>query len=164
LIVTTPSDPRQGAPAGHHSQDNTNNPVVTLASLMRRLSDVISAENEHIRAHRPAEARKLHEEKGKLSAAYTREMELVRKNGGITAFGNADQLRDLKRQTQTFSRLVDDHRKLVERSRAITEGMIKAISEEVSRRNRPAQTYGKNALPPRKTVERPTSLTLNQVI
>ena len=162
--MTSPSDPRQGPPSGREPQDNTSNPVVTLASLMRRLSDVISAENEHIRAHRPNEARKLHEEKGKLSAAYTREMELVRKNGGITTFGNPDQLRDLKRQTTAFNDLVEDHRKLVERSRAITEGMIKAISEEVSRRNRPVQAYGKNALPPRKTNTQPTSLTLNQII
>ncbi|RMF08076.1 MAG: hypothetical protein D6763_10840 [Alphaproteobacteria bacterium] len=144
--------------------DNTHNPVVTLISLTRRLAEIIATENRHLEARRPDEAKKLHDEKGRLSAAYAREMEIVRKNGGITAFGSAEQLRELKRQTANFQRLLDDHRRLVERSRAITEGILKAIGDEVARRNRPATGYGKNAVPPRQRFTPPTSLTLNQII
>lgn len=151
-------------PSPSDTQNNTHNPVISLISLSRRLAEVIAAENRHIEDRQPQEAQKLHQEKGRLAAAYAREMDMVRKNGGVTAFGTADQLRELKRQTGNFQRLLDEHRRLVERSRFVTEGILKAIGDEVARRNRPANGYGKNAVPERKGYTPPTSLTLNQII
>lgn len=166
--MATPSDTPPNKPAGipgdTQIMDNTRNPVVSLASIMRRLSEVIHAENDLIHDRRPGEIKHLQEEKGRLSAAYAKEMEFVRKNGGVSAFASADQLRELKRQTKAFNDLVENHRKLVERSRAITEGMLRAIGQEVARRNESANGYGNNALPPRPRTAAPATLTLNQVI
>lgn len=162
MATQTDTPPNKPAPAP--VMDNTRNPVVSLASIMRRLSEVIHAENDLIRDRRPGEIKGLQEEKGRLSAAYAKEMEFVRKNGGVSAFASADQLRELKRQTKAFNDLVENHRKLVERSRAITEGMLRAIGQEVARRNESANGYGNNALPPRPKSATPATLTLNQVI
>lgn len=144
--------------------NNTDNPVITITSLTRRLAEVIVAENRLLEERRPAETKPLVEQKGRLSTAYAQEMERVRKNGGITAFGTAEQLRELKRQTANFQRLLEDHRRLVERGKTLTEGILKAIGDEVASRNRPSQAYGKNARPERPRNNQPTSLALNQMI
>lgn len=144
---------------------DASNPLQTLIAVTRRLVSVVRSENEHMRARRrPAEARPLIEEKGRLAAAYARELDVMRKNGGVRAFGNADELRLLKRETSQFQKVLDDHRKLLERARSITEGVIKAIGDEVSRQQQPPQGYAKNAAPARPRTPQPTSLTLNQVI
>ncbi|MDA5193210.1 hypothetical protein [Govanella unica] len=140
-------------------------PIQTLIAVTQRLATVIMAENDHLRSRkRPADARPMIEEKGRLAAAYAREMEVMRKNGGVRAFGNANELRILKRETSLFQTALDDHRKLLERARAITEGIIKAVGDEVTRQNQSAMGYGKNAAPPRQRSAQPTSLTLNQVV
>lgn len=143
---------------------NIDNPVLTLTSLTRRLAEVIAAENSLLAERRPAETRDLVAEKNRLAMVYGRELEAVRKSGGVTAFGSADQLRDLKRQTAGFQRLLDDHRRLIERSRVITEGILKAVGDEVAVRDRGPAGYGGNARPGRKPQTRPTSLAFNQVI
>ncbi|RIK95571.1 MAG: hypothetical protein DCC73_04215 [Proteobacteria bacterium] len=144
--------------------DNAKNPVLTLISLTRRLGEVVRQENTLLNQRRPSEATTLIEEKGRLAAAYGREMDILRKNGGARAFGSADQLRELKRETSAFRKLLDEHRRILERVRTVSEGMLKAVGEEVARRSRPPQGYGKNAAPatPRQTP--PATLTLNQVI
>ncbi len=144
--------------------DNVANPVVTLTSLTRRLAEVIAAENRHLEARRPDEAKKLHDEKARLAAAYAREMDTVRNSGGATALGSAEQLRELKRQTGNLQRLLDDHQRLIYRVRMVTEGILKAIGDEVARRNQPQNGYGSNAAPQLRKDAPPTSLTLNQII
>lgn len=153
------------APIPAAAISDPNNPLQTLIAVTQRLVSVIMAENDHLRARkRPSDARALIEEKGRLAAAYAREMDVMRKNGGVRAFGTADELRHLKRETSQFQKVLDDHRKMLERARAITEGVIKAVGDEVSRQQQPPQGYGKNAAPARPRTPQPTSLTLNQVI
>lgn len=143
---------------------NARNPILTLISITRRLVEVIVAENTALAERRPSDAKGLIEEKGRLAAAYAQEMDIIRKNGGARAFGNADQLRELKRETSAFNRVLEEHRRLIERARFITEGMLKAVGDEVAKRNRPPQGYGKNAAPVAAKTVAPASLTLNQII
>lgn len=140
-------------------------PIDTLLAITQRLVDVITAENEHLKSSkRPAEARPLIEEKGRLSAAFTRELEFMKKNGGVKAFGSEEKIALLTEQTSLFQKLLDEHRKILERTRAITEGILKAVGDEVTRQNNAALGYGKNAAPPVPRALQPTSLSLNEVI
>lgn len=143
---------------------NARNPVLTLISLTRRLMEVVAAENTVLHERRPQDARPLIEEKGRLATAYAQEMDIIRKNGGARSFGNADQLRELKRETSLFNKVLEEHSRLINRARIVTEGMLKAVGDEVAKRNRPPQGYGKNAAPVEAKTAMPASLTLNQVI
>jgi hypothetical protein len=151
-------------PMANETLANARNPVLTLISLTRRLMEVIAAENTVLSERRPQDARPLIEEKGRLAAAYAQEMDIIRKNGGARSFANADQLRELKRETSLFNKVLEEHRRLVNRARIVTEGMLKAVGDEVARRNRPPQGYGKNAAPVESKIAIPATLTLNQVI
>lgn len=143
---------------------NARNPVLTLISLTRRLVDVITQENGLLKTRRPAEAKPLIEEKGRLAAAYAREMDLIRRQGGIKAFGNAEQLRELKHETSQFHAVLEEHHRMLERARAITEGMLKAVGEEVARRQQPARGYGKDAAFTAARQPAPASIALNEII
>lgn len=143
---------------------NARNPILTLISLTRRLVEVISQENGLLRTRRPAEAKTLIEEKGRLAAAYAREMDLVKRQGGITAFGTAEQLHELKRETSQFHTILEEHHRMLERARAITEGMLKAVGEEVARRQQPARGYDKGAAFAAARQPVPASIALNEII
>lgn len=140
------------------------NPVITLTLLTRRLTDVINQENALIKNRRPAEAKALIEEKSRLAAAYAREMDMVRRNGGVRAFATAEQLQELRSETAQFQKILDDHRRILERARALTEGMLKAVGDEVARRQQPAQGYGKNAALSNNRQNMPASIALNEII
>lgn len=143
---------------------DARNPILTLISLTRRMADLITQENGLLRTRRPSEARPLIEEKGRLAAAYAREMDLVKRQGGIKALGNAEQLRELKRETSQFHTILEEHHRMLERARAITEGMLKAVGEEVARRQQPSRGYDKGAAfaAARQTI--PASIALNEII
>lgn len=143
---------------------DARNPVVTLTLLTRRLTDVITQENALIGSRRPAEAKTLIEEKSRLAAAYAREMDMVRRNGGVRAFATAEQLQELRTETAEFQKILDDHRRILERARALTEGMLKAVGDEVARRQQPAQGYGKNAALSPARQNMPASIALNEII
>lgn len=140
------------------------NPVVTLTLLTRRLTEVINQENALIRNRRPSEAKSLIEEKARLAAAYAKEMDMVRRNGGVRAFATAEQLQELRAETAQFQKILDDHRRTLERARAITEGMLKAVGDEVARRQQPTQGYGKNAALRASRQNMPASIALNEII
>ncbi len=149
----------------HHFIEDARNPLVALMGLTKRLVEVIVAENAVLNNRkRASDAKHLIEEKSRLASAYAREMDVMRKNGGARAFGTADQLRELKRETAAFHQILDDHKQIVERARTLTEGMLKAVGDEVAKRNQPAQGYNKTAAPAKPRIATPTSLTLNEVI
>lgn len=138
------------------------NPLSVMIALTRRLISVITAENELIQnRHRYAEAKPLIEEKGRLAAAYAKEMESIRQKGGASALGSADQVKELKQETIRFRRVLDEHHSLLARARAITEGMFKAIGDEIARRNQPALGYTKGAAHAVSKTAMPTTLALN---
>lgn len=154
----TTADPLAAAAA------DARNPVLSLIALTRRLIEVITEENTLIKARRPLETTALVAEKGRLAAAYAEEMQAIRKRGGAGAIASAEDLRQLKADTGQFHALLEEHRRLIERARAITEGILKAVGEDIARQNRPAQGYGKNAVPVTARQALPATLTLNEVI
>lgn len=145
-------------------QENNTGPLVTLISLTRQLSQVILEENRLLETRRPRDVAHLNEEKIRLNAAYEQEIMTIAKNGGLAAIPDAPMLRQLKQETRLFNEILDRHKRILVRLRTVTESMVKAIGDEVTKHNNPLQSYGGNAAMAHRPNRPPTSLALNKLI
>ena len=145
--------------------DQSNStPLVTLISITRQLTRIILEENRLLETRRPREVVHLGEEKARLNAAYEQEIITIQKSGGLTAIPDAPMLRQLKQETRVFNEVLDTHKRILVRLRTVTESMVKAIGDEVTRINNPVQSYGGNATMAQRPNRPPTSLALNRII
>ncbi len=146
------------------SHENSSSPLASLISVTQQLTSVILEENRFLETRRPGEAAALAEEKGRLNAAYESEIMAIKKRGGLESLPDAPLLRQLKQETRTFHVALDKHKRILVRLRTVTESMVKAIGDEVSKRANPVQNYGGNAALAPSPHKAPTSLSLNQII
>ena len=146
------------------SQQNNSGPLLTLISLTRQLTQIILEENRLLETRRPRDVAHLAEEKSRLNAAYEHELMGLQKNGGIAAIPDAPMLRQLKQETRVFNEVLDTHKRILVRLRTVTESMVKAIGDEVTRLNNPVQAYGVNATIAPRPNRPPTSLALNRLV
>ncbi len=140
----------------------------SLLALTERLTGTIAAETALL-ATRPArELAQTQDEKLRLATLYSREMSaLAADPERIARIDPAlrDRLRDA---TRRFHQVAEEHSLRVRSLRTVSERMIKAIADEVTRRNRPVRSYDDKALMRPVAMSgmpvRPTSLALNQMV
>ena len=146
------------------THESSASPISSLISITKRLTSVILEENKLLETRRPAEAAALAAEKSRLNTAYEREIMDIKKRGGMESIDDASMLSQLRQETKAFHVALDKHKRILVRLRTVTESMIKAIGDEVSKRANPVQNYGGNAALAPSPYKTPTSLSLNQVI
>src|SRR3569832_2868064 len=107
--------------------------------MAERLIEAIEGDIEALKAGKPQQMRTLDPEIQRLSATYGREA------AGLTA-DMAEAVPAPVRSrffdvTKRFKDLLDLHARMVARVRNASEGVIKAIADEVDRRAQPTRTY-----------------------
>ena len=109
---------------------------------------------------------KLTAEKERLIGEY--ELEMGQLNGNPSAITSAgpDTLERLKDATSHFREVMEEHRRLVQSAKSVSDRMLKTITEEVSQRQRPVTGYTAKAemRTPFSRTQTPVSLALNQVV
>lgn len=132
--------------------------------LTERLLGLVRRESDALIARRPALLAQTAEEKARLSSLYAREMSAIRKSPALIEGAGAALLARLKSVTGEFRDALAEHDRLLTRLRQVSEGMIRAIAEEVGRTRRTVTGYGRDAS--MKAYARPgaASLTLNQTV
>jgi uncharacterized protein YdcH (DUF465 family) len=118
--------------------------VETLLGLTRRLSALVADEIALIEARDTGGLAARAEERDRLTALYAREMNAARAEPGFRASPQA-KLSELKDETARFTAALDRHRRLVERMRRVTEGIVKAVADEAARARLPRPGYGPGA-------------------
>jgi len=142
----------------------SNNPDILdpLIETIKGLSAVISEEIALLKTSRPTELEKLMPLKKQLLATYYKEMGDVNSRGGLQASGNGLAIRTLKKESRIFQAVLTQHERLLKALKAISENMIKAISDDVIKNQNQTSRYGADGSRPlRKSA---TSLSLNQTI
>ncbi|WP_417452197.1 hypothetical protein [Kordiimonas sp.] len=134
-----------------------------LARLTIALTELIGRETDLLEARKPREAQKLHGEKSRLMAEYRETLNRVRVNEHTLGPKGSEERTYLRKLTDAFREMLRDHARVVLRLKSVSEGLIRSVGEEVSKRNRSVVGYGKNAAQTAARA-RPTSLSLNQVI
>jgi len=135
-----------------------------LAQLTQQLCELIIQETSLLKKRLPREAQRLHGTKSRLMAEYRDVMNKLQVNENLLGPKDSAARKYLRKLTDALRDALRDHARILLRLKAVTEGIIKSVGDEVIKKDRPVVSYGKNASYQPVSGARPTSLQINQVI
>jgi pantothenate synthetase len=112
-----------------------------LRETMAALEKVLTVETEHLRVGRINDGLADSERKSALTSAYLQGLEALKANAVALARFAPQGLEILKREHATFARVIETNQVVLATARAVSENLVKGISEELGRSQRP-QVYG----------------------
>lgn len=107
--------------------------------MAERLRDALEADIEALRTGKPQLMRSLDPEIEKLTVMYTREVTSI--DPARTKAAPTDIKSRLIAATNKFRETLKIHQRLLTRVRNASEGLVKAVAEEVERQRAPTVTY-----------------------
>ncbi|HYD43742.1 MAG TPA: flagellar basal body protein [Phenylobacterium sp.] len=131
--------------------------VEQLILLTDRLTGLIALEAQAFEARRPHEAAQYLDETQRLANLYRHESARVRREPDMVASAPADQRTRLLRATEAFDAVLARQARALEAAKTVTEGLVKAIAEEVASQRSAGLGYGGLS-----TNGAATAITLNQ--
>ena len=138
--------------------------IEQIILLTERLTDCTKRECEILRLKRPRDMAPVHEEKSKIATAYAREIAQLRRDTTLAATAQPELKARLKETTARFRAVLEELSQHLSRVRRISEGMIRAIAEEMHAKQTSPIGYSESATPPPARGRAPAALTLNQVV
>ena len=123
----------------------TDQNVQRLIALTEQLSERMRLDAEAFEARRPLEAAARIEETQRLANLYRFESDRVKQNPSLIAGGSLQLRRKLADASRAFEAALARHGRAVYALKAITEGVVKAIAEEVGRARAATAGYGPGA-------------------
>ena len=135
--------------------------VEQLIILTERLTDLIARQSAAFEARRPHEAAQYVDEVAKLANLYRHESIRVRGNVALVQGASLQRRQRLIRATEAFDSVLARQGRAVTAAKTVTEGLVRAIAEEVAVQRPTGAGYGPGAQP---TAYRQngTAITLNQ--
>lgn len=123
--------------------------VAQLVLLTERLTELIAAQAAAFEEHRPQDAAALIDETSRLANLYRHESARVRAEPDLLAGAALAERRRLVRATEAFDAVLARQARALEAARFVTEGLVRAIAEEVAaQRERSAPSaYGAKGAP-----------------
>jgi hypothetical protein len=133
--------------------------MAQLITLTERLTALIAEQVKAFEERRPHDAALNATETGRLANLYRHESLRIQAQPGLLAGAPADLRERLIASTRAFDAVLARHGRAVEAAKTITEGLVRAIAEEITRQRGAVAGYGPKA----KQALRPaTSLALNR--
>ena len=134
--------------------------VEQLIVLTERLTELIAHEALAFEERRPQDAALHIEETSKLANVYRHESARVRANPNLVAGAPLIQRTRLIRATEAFDAVLARQGRALEAAKTVTEGIVKAIAEEVASKRATGAGYGQGGVAA--PAASPTSITLNK--
>ncbi len=120
--------------------------IERLIAMAERLIAVLENDIAALRAGKPRDMRSIEPEILRLTALYGREASGLNPNAA-----GSELRRRLIDATGRFRELLGTQMRLLTRMRGATEGMIRAVAEEIERRRAPLSPYGATGHAPRQS-------------
>jgi hypothetical protein len=117
-----------------------------LVALTERLTALIAEQLRAFEAHRPQDAAINAEETAKLANLYRHESLRVKGDPALLEGAPTHLKEKLIAATRAFDAVLARHGRAVEAAKTITEGLIRAIAEEVSTQRGAVASYGPKAM------------------
>jgi hypothetical protein len=136
--------------------------VDQLIILTERLTDLIAQQCQSFELHRPQDAARLMEETARLANLYRHESTRVRADPRLVIGAPLELRQRLARATEAFDAVLHRHGRAVAAARTVTEGLVRAIADEVASRREQLSGYGPAARPPASAATAATAITLNR--
>lgn len=119
--------------------------VEQLIALTERLTELIALEAQAFEQRRPQDAAAHIEETSKLANMYRHESAKVRQTPKLVEDAPLEQRMRLMRATEAFDAVLARQGRALEAARTITEGLVRAIAEEVASKRASGAGYGPGA-------------------
>jgi hypothetical protein len=123
----------------------TTERVDQLIALTERLTGVVAEQAKCFESRRPQDAAAYVEEVGRLANIYRHESARVRANPSLVSGLPPTQRARLVRATEAFDAVLARQDRAVAAAKIVTEGLVRAIAEEVAAQRHQGSTYGANA-------------------
>ena len=133
--------------------------VDQLTILTERLADLTAQQCQAFERHRPVDAGRLMEEVSRLANLYRHESSRVRADPKLVLGAPAELRQRLVRATEAFDAVLHRYGRAVDAAKTVTEGLVRAIAEEVANQRQKGQSYGANATA---STAGATAITLNK--
>ena len=147
MTATDPGAPHPGAAT-----------LQAMVDLTERLTGLIEGQAQAFERHRPQDAAATLAEVARLANLYRAGSAEVRAAPGKLSEAPGDLRARLLSATQAFETALERQGKALAASKVITEGVVKAIADEIAARRGVGQAYGPGA--PRRATA--TAITLNR--
>lgn len=134
--------------------------VEQLVALTERLTDLVAREAAAFEARRPQDAAGFVDETARLANIYRHESARIRANPDLVAGAPADHRRRLMRATEAFDAVLARQGRAIEAAKTVTEGLVRAIADEVASQRQQTSSYGPGAMTHAPAAA--TAITLNQ--
>ena len=129
------------------SQSDASDRVAQLILLTERLTEMVALEAQAFERRRPQDAAKHLDETSRLANLYRHESARVRANPGLVAAAPLNQRAHLIRATEAFDAVLARQGRALAAAKTITEGLVRAIAEEVAAQRTSSASYGPGAAP-----------------
>jgi hypothetical protein len=141
------------------AQDNADR-VEQLIVLTERLTELIALEAAAFEERRPHDAARYIDETSRLANIYRHESARVRSDPSLMKDVSPARRTALMRATEAFDAVLARQGRAIEAARTVTEGLVRAIADEVSAQRSETVGYGANGA--RGAGGGPTAIAFNQ--
>jgi len=141
------------------SADNSNDRIDQLILLTERLTELVALEAQAFESRRPQDAAIHVEETSRLANIYRHESSRVRADPGLVTSADLRQRTRLIRATEAFDAVLARQGRALEAAKTVTEGLVRAIAEEVANQRQKGVSYGADATA---SLAGATAITLNK--
>ena len=128
------------------SANDADDRVAQLTALTQRLTGLLAAEAASFEARRPQDAAANAEETARLANLYRHESLKVKSDPSLVEGAPTELKEKLVAATRAFDAVLARHGRAVEAAKTITEGLIRAIAEEVHKQRHAVTGYGPKAM------------------
>lgn len=135
--------------------------VEQLIALTERLTGLIALEAQAFEQRRPQDAARQLVESSKLANLYRHESSRVRANPKLVEAAPLEQRQRLIRATEAFDAVLARQGRALAAAKTVTEGLVRAIADEVASQRAGAGGYGPGAVTQAPTGSS-TAITLNR--
>ena len=116
-----------------------------LKEKISRLSQILEFENELLALKSPQSLTENQAEKSRLVAIYNQQMVLLKMDPSHYGKYPKQDINELKEVSQVFYETLDEHFRKLSTVKTVTEGIVKAVADEVAKKNAPPKTYNSAA-------------------
>jgi hypothetical protein len=145
-------------------------PPGELTRCIDRLTEILTYENSMMSLRNPGALMENHAEKSRLVALYNQQMSVIKANRDVYAQYPEAEIDWLKERSLVFYDALDAHFRKLSNVKAVTEGLVKAVADEVAKKNAPPKTYtaaagySSESIPSQNTRTVRRAISLNQVV
>jgi len=110
--------------------------VAEVSDVMKELDKVLEVETAHLRAGRIRDGLAQEERKSALTSRYLQGLEALKANAVALARFAPDALERLKAEHTAFARTIETNQVVLATARAVSEGLVRSLSNELDRGSR----------------------------